>query len=190
MNDYEPTEIVSGDPIEWRKSLDDYKAGDGWALTYYFRGRDTGFDATGTPDGDAWIVSATAPTYSPQGDVYEEGKAVWQAWVSKDSEKHLVGRGEVRLLPSLQNTSVNTVFDGRTQAERDLDAVRAALVPATSVGVQEYEIGGVGSSRRLRNYNREDLLRLEESLAQRVNAEKRRAAREKGATYFKTIYPR
>jgi hypothetical protein len=56
--------------------------------------------------------------------------------------------------------------------------------------VQEYEINGVGSGRRLRNYSREDLLRLETSLAQRVNAERRRAARANGASYFKTIYPR
>jgi hypothetical protein len=127
------------------------------------------------------VVTLAVPAEAPAGRVD------WQAWVTKGGEERLADSGVATIGRSFK---ANTPVDNRTQAERDLDAVRAALVPASSAGVMEYEIGGVGSSRRLRNYSREDLLRLEESLAQRVNAEKRRAARAKGASYFKTIYPR
>jgi hypothetical protein len=68
--------------------------------------------------------------------------------------------------------------------------VRAALVPATSTGVQEYEIGGVGTNRRISYFGKSDLLALESSLAQRVNRERRKAARKNGAPYFKNIYQR
>ncbi len=76
----------------------------------------------------------------------------------------------------------------KTQAEKDLEAVRAALVPTSSTGVQEYEIGGVGSNRRIRYYGKTELLELETTLAQRVNAERRRAKMKKGAPFFKSNY--
>ena len=34
----EPLTIRAGDTIEWTKSIDDYKASDGWTLKYSFRG--------------------------------------------------------------------------------------------------------------------------------------------------------
>jgi hypothetical protein len=185
MNIYEPTEITPGETLEWSKALTDYSPADGWALTYYFRNKTgTGFDAPATAGVNSWQVSVVVPA-----DV-EPGRIDWEAWVKKGSDERLADSGSATVKKSLKGTAVDDAVDTRTQAERDLDAVRAALVPATSAGVQEYEIGGVGSSRRLRNYSREDLLRLEESLAQRVNAEKRSAARSNGAPYFKTIYPR
>lgn len=182
MNTYEPTEITPGETTEWQKSLADYSPADGWALTYYFRNTSgTGFDVTATADGGSWEVSAAVPTsVSP-------GRIDWEAWVKKGGDERLVGAGSATVRKSLKGTAAGDAVDNRTQAEKDLDAVRAALVPATSAGVQEYEIQGVGSSRRLRNYSREDLLRLEESLAQRVNAERRAAAHRRGAAYFKTI---
>lgn len=185
MDSYEPTEITPGETLEWSKALAGYSPAEGWALTYYFRNASgTGFDAAATAEVNSWKVSVVVPANVGPGRIY------WEAWVKKGSDERLADRGTATVLPSLKATGVGDAFDGRTQAEKDLDAVRAALVPATSAGVQEYEIGGVGSNRRLRNYTREDLLRLEASLAQRVNAEKRRAARAKGAPYFKTIYPR
>jgi hypothetical protein len=185
MNIYEPTEITPGETLEWPKGLADYSPADGWALTYYFRNASgTGFDAPATADGGSWKVSLVVPAN------VTPGRIDWEAWVEKGSDERLADAGTATVKRSLKAVAADTAVDNRTQAEKDLDAVRAALVPATSAGVQEYEINGVGSGRRLRNYSREDLLRLEESLAQRVNAEKRRAAQAKGAPYFKTIYPR
>jgi hypothetical protein len=46
----------------------------------------------------------------------------------------------------------------------------------------------VGSNRRIRYYGKTELLELETTLAQRVNAERRRAKQKKGAPAFKRVY--
>jgi len=183
MNNYEPAEIVPGETIEWRKSLADYSPADGWALTYYFRNASgTGFDAAGTADGGSWEVSQVVPV------TVAAGRIDWEAWVKKGSEERRADKGTATVTASLKAVAADGAFDGRTQAERDLDAVRQALVPATSAAVQEYEIAGVGSSRRLRYFSKEELLALETRLAQRVNKERRAARHKQGASYFKNIY--
>lgn len=185
MNSYEPTEITPGETLEWSKGLADYNPADGWALTYYFRNSSgTGFNAPATTDGSSWQVSVAVP-----GEV-AAGRIDWEAWVKKGSDERLADKGSATVAPSLKALAVDAAHDGRTQAEHDLDAVRAALVPATSAGVQEYEIGGVGTNRRIRYFDKSGLLALETSLAQRVNQERRSAAHKEGAPYFKTIYQR
>ncbi|HEU4595733.1 MAG TPA: hypothetical protein VFS10_11385 [Pyrinomonadaceae bacterium] len=183
MLDYEPDELSPGDAVEWRKALTDYKAGEGWALTYYFRNASgTGFDVVGVADGDAWEMSVEVPAN------VAAGRIDWEAWATKGAEKQRVDRGTATVVQSLRALAANAAFDGRTQAERDLEAVRAALVPTTSAGVQEYEIGGIGTNRRVRFYGKAELLELEKTLAQRVNRERRRANSKKGAPFFKNIY--
>lgn len=185
MNSYEPTEITPGETLEWRKALAGYSPADGWALTYYFRApAGPGFDATATAEGSSWKVTAQAPAGLTRGRID------WQAWVKKGSDERLVAEGTATVGVSLKTPQADTPVDNRTQAERDLEAVRAALVPPTSAAVQEYEIGGVGTNRRIRYFDKSALLALETSLAQRVNGERRAAARRRGAPYFKTIYPR
>ena len=47
----EPLTIRAGDTIEWTKSINDYKARDGWTLKYAFRGSAGTIDITGSADG-------------------------------------------------------------------------------------------------------------------------------------------
>ncbi|HEX8499286.1 MAG TPA: hypothetical protein VF659_01750 [Pyrinomonadaceae bacterium] len=185
MKSYEPAEMTPGETLEWSKALADYSPAEGWALTYYFRNASgTGFNAAATPGVNSWEVSVVVPTN------VGPGRIDWEAWVKKGDEEQLAGAGTATVRPSLKATAADAQVDSRSQAEKDLDAVRAALVPATSAGVMEYEIGGVGTNRRIRYFGKEELLALETRLAQRVNAERRAAARKRGAPYFKTIYPR
>ncbi len=187
-----PEQIHMGETVKFRVSFDDHTSADGWtvkykiAAQYRFNAQQPPqpevwvINATATADGDSWLVTFTASTTGG----LSPGTAKWQAWAEKGDGKYILDSGTLEVVNELDWEAFGS------QAERDLIAVRRALVPETSVGVQEYEINGVGSGRRLRNYSREDLLGLEISLAQRVNAEKRRAAHAKGAPYFKTIYPR
>jgi hypothetical protein len=185
MNNYEPSELVPGETLQWKKGFADYNPGDGWELTYYFRnGSGTGFDAAGVADGNSWALTVAVPAN------VAAGRIDWEAWVKKGSDERLADKGTATVTASLKALATDAAFDGRTQAEKDLDAVRAALVPVTSAAVQEYEIGGVGTNRRIRYYDKSALLALETSLAQRVNSERRAAAHSQGAPYFKTIYPR
>lgn len=185
MNNYEPTEITPGETLEWSKALADYSPVEGWALTYYFRNASgTGFDAPATAGANSWEVSVLVPT------TVGVGRIDWEVWVKKGSDERLADKGTATVSASLKALAAGDVFDGRSQAEKDLDAVRAALVPATSAGVQEYEIGGVGTNRRIRYFQKSELMALETNLAQRVNRERRVAARRNGAPYFKNIYSR
>lgn len=192
IGDGVPERIHMGETVKFRVSHDDHASADGWTIKYKIAAQYQ-FNDLAPPDPEVWVINATA---TADGDSWlvtfaaaitaglAPGTATWQAWAEKDNEKYILDSGNLEVVNELDRTAFGT------QAERDLLAVRRALVPATSVGVQEYEINGVGSGRRLRNYSREDLLLLETRLAQRVNAEKRRAARAKGAPYFKTIFPR
>lgn len=185
MNSYEPTEVTPGETVEWTKALTDYSPADGWELTYYFRNASgTGFDVTATAGVNSWQVSLAVPAN------VGAGRIDWEAWVKKGSDERPADAGTATVRPSLKALAADAAADGRTQAEKDLDAVRAALVPATSAAVQSYEIGGVGTSRRISYFEKSELLALETSLAQRVNAERRAAARRNGAPYFKNIYQR
>ena len=47
----EPLTIRTGDTIKWTKSIDDYKASDGWSLSYSFRGTGGTIDITSSADG-------------------------------------------------------------------------------------------------------------------------------------------
>lgn len=185
MNNYEPTEITPGETLEWSKALADYSPAEGWALTYYFRNASgTGFDAPATAGVNSWEVSVLVPAN------VGAGRIDWETWVKKGGDERLADKGTATVSASLKALAAAAAFDGRSQAEKDLDAVRAALVPATSAGVQSYEIGGVGTNRRISYFEKSELLALETRLAQRVNAERRATARRNGAPYFKTIYQR
>jgi hypothetical protein len=189
IGDDVPGQINMGATVNFRVSFDEYQFSDGWAVkfriasAYQFDSAEAEIswqEVEATADGASWLVTFPAGTTG----LLQPGTARWQAWADKDEEKYVADSGTLEVVNDLDTRSFGS------QAEQDLMMVRRALVPSKSVGVQEYEINGVGSGRRLRNYSRDDLLRLEESLAQRVNAEKRRAARAKGAPYFKTIFPR
>ena len=63
----EPLTIRAGDTIEWTKSIDDYKASDGWTLSYSFRGTGGTIDITSSADGDDHAISiapATSTAYT------------------------------------------------------------------------------------------------------------------------------
>lgn len=183
MLDYVPDELSPGDTAEWRTALADYKAGEGWALTYYFRNASgTGFDVAGVAVGDAWEMSVEVPAN------VSAGRIDWEAWAVKGTEEQRVDRGTAWVVQSLRALATGATYDGRSQAERDLEAVRAALVPTSAAGVQEYEIGGAGTNRRVRYFSKAELLELEKNLAQRVNRERRRANGRRGAPFFKRIY--
>jgi hypothetical protein len=65
-------------------------------------------------------------------------------------------------------TSTPGAFDGRSQAEIDLDAVKAAIRAIVSGGVvQEYRIG----TRNLKKYDLVDLIQLESKLKAEVKRE-------------------
>lgn len=180
----EPTEITAGSTVKWKKTFANYNPQDGWALAYYLRGAGAGLDVEGgdlvAADGSSFLI--TIPAYAdedaPATANLSAGKYFWQAWVTNEEtgEEQQVGEGQLNVKPNLSNADIQTAYDGRSQAEIDLDAVRVAMGRAVAKNKAEYSIAG----RMKREHTLDELMKMEERLVQRVNAE--RAA--SGATPF------
>jgi hypothetical protein len=131
-------------------------------LTYYFRLNTAGegVTATGTAYGDGWQVAIPAATStgmdaSPNWYFQAVLTAISGGAVSEYS------RGQIEVQASLAYSGTPGAFDGRTQAQKDLDAVQAAIRSLMTGGaVSEYRIG----NRTLKRYDLPDLLALESQL--------------------------
>ena len=138
------------------------------ALVYYLRANASAAaeTLTATAQGSewrfTWVVneSVTAPT------IY-----YWQAVATKisDSSKTTLGSGSLTLEPSLAYAGTATAYDGRSQAEKDLEAVQSAIRTLLAGGsTKEYRIG----NRSIKRYDLAELLQLEGKLKADVAREK------------------
>jgi len=131
-------------------------------LTYYFRlnmlGK--GVTVTGVTYSDGWqitIPAATSAGMSASTGWYFQAllTAISGGAVSEYS------RGQIEVQASLAYAGSPAPFDGRTQAQKDLDAVQSAIRSLMTGGAtQEYRIG----NRSLKRYDLTDLLALESQL--------------------------
>ena len=171
-----PKKIYAGTTIKWRDDAavgplnESITSGTGnWSLTYYLRTNTNheGHTVVGTSYGTGWefTISATDSAGFDAGDWF------FYAEASKGSEKFTLGNGQLEVLASLSYTGQPGAFDGRTQAEKDLDAVTAAIRAIIADKAAEYSIGN-------RTFKRVDLAELrsrESQLNYIVNLERRRA---------------
>ena len=137
-----------------------------WALTYYLRTNTAseGATITGTAYGQGWELTITAATSAG----FDAGQWYWQAIATAGSEKLTLGAGQLDVLAALNYAGSPGAFDGRSQAQKDLDAVQSAIRAMIAGGaVQQYSIG----SRNLTKMRLESLLQLEAKLKADVKRE-------------------
>ena len=137
-----------------------------WTLTYYLRTNTAseGATVTGTAYGQGWELTIAAGTTSG----FDAGQWFWQAIATAGSEKLTLGAGQLDVIAALQYAGSPGAYDGRTQAQQDLDAVQAAIRAMVAGGaVAEYTIG----SRRLKKLPLTELLQLEAKLKADVKRE-------------------
>ena len=137
-----------------------------WSLTYWLRTNtaNEGASVAGTAYGAGWQFTISAATSVG----FDAGQWYWQAIANGAGENVTIGAGQLTVLPALSYPSQPDAFDGRSQAEKDLDAVQAAIRAMVSGGaVAEYSIG----SRRLKKLPMADLLQLEAKLKAEVKRE-------------------
>ena len=166
-----PAQIRAGDTVKWR----DDAAADGfgnaitsttWVLTYYLRTNTASEGATvvGTAYGTGWEFAIAASTSAG----FDAGQWYWQAIATYSTEKLTLGAGQLQVQAALSYTGSPGAIDGRSQAEIDLDAVKAAIRAIVSGGVvKEYTIG----NRALKKYDLVDLIQLESKLKAEVKRE-------------------
>lgn len=166
-----PATIRAGDTVKWRDepSVDAFGntvSSGTWTLTYYlrFNHNNEGATVVGTAYGQGWEFTISQATSAG----FDAGQWYWQAEATKAGEHITLGAGQLDVLASLSYTGSPAAFDGRSQAEKDLDAVQAAIRAMVSGGaVAEYTIG----SRRLKKLPMADLLQLEAKLKAEVKRE-------------------
>lgn len=134
----EPLTFRAGDTVTWEKSLADYPAGEGWALTYYIVGPHKK-TVTCTTDGDTFVATITAEetTTFQAGDYWIEGK------VSKDGEVKTVYACSLKILANFaSDADVAPGYDGRTFSRRVRDSLRAMVEGSAEFPEMAYTIFG------------------------------------------------
>lgn len=176
----EPTSFAAGETLKWRKSLANYLASAGWALSYKFRGAGAGFDVTAVAVGDDFEITVLAE----QTSALVGGQCWWEAWVTKAGETYRVEAGQATVSPALPDKGL--AYDGRSQVKRILDAIDALIAGKATLDQQEYQIG----DRQLRRIPIADLILLRKTYAQLYNQEQQAARLVKGGPFFKTVLTR
>ena len=168
-----PAQIRAGDTVQWRVSATTDVLGDAvdsatWTLTYYLRTNTASEGATvvGAADGSGWLVTIAAATTVG----FNAGQWFWQAVATKASESLTIGTGQIQVLPALDYTGAPGAFDGRSQIQKDLEAVQAAIRALIAGGaVQQYSIG----NRQLSRYQLNQLIELESKLKAELKREQK-----------------
>ena len=168
-----PSEIRAGDTIQWRDvegvdNLGNTVSSAAYTLTYYlrFNAASEGATVVGTAYGTGWEFSIAAATSVN----FDAGTWYWQAVATKTGSTITLGSGQSTVLAALSYSGTPAALDGRSQAQKDLDAVQAAIRAIVAGGVaKEYTIG----NRSLKKYDLTDLLALETKLKADVNREQK-----------------
>ncbi len=129
--------ITAGDTLDFRTTVPDYPAGDGWTLTYRLvpRAAGTAITLTSTADGDQHRIQAgTLVT-----ETWVAGTYSWVAYAGKSGERYTLQTGVVEIRP---NPATAATLDTRTQARQALDAVQAYLADPSNLTAAKYQIAG------------------------------------------------
>ncbi len=160
-----PSKIVIGDYLQWTDNPvvqnGQTLTSDAYTLTYAVRGA-TVLNLTGTALGSGWSTTITVQ----QSSALTAGQYYWQSYLTSGQVRFTVDQGQTVVVANYSGATAG--FDGRTQLEKDIDAVDAAIRAMVSGGaVQEYSIG----TRSLKKMTIADLTTLRSQLKYRLIVE-------------------
>lgn len=180
-----PASIYAGDTVKFNiPATTDYSSTTSWVGTFTLK-HDTGNDAisvTGVADGSGgWDFTLTAT----QTAGFHVETHWWQLYVTKAAERYTLSQGSLQVFANIP-TAGNT-YNGRSQAQIDLEAVQAEMRARISGGgVQEYTIG----NRSLKKVPMADLIALESKLKADVARDLRADRIAKGLNSGRAVYVR
>ncbi len=132
----EPTQVTAGDTIQWKKTVADYPASEGWTLSYALLNASNKITISTSASGSDHSVTVAAATSAS----WVAGTYQWQSYVTNGSgERHNVGAGTVTILP---NFASKTASDQRSWVKRTLDNVEAVIENRATVDQMAYTIEG------------------------------------------------
>jgi hypothetical protein len=193
----EPTEIIIGDTITWKRrsvqaisendngtvETTDIKASEGWTLKYVAVGRLGVVSITASADtdnADDFKFTATAATTA----AYVAGDYQWQIVATKTTTRYTIATGIVTVTDNIAGRSA--AYDNRSHAKKVLDAIEAVIEGRASADQQSYTIAG----RSLTRTPMQDLMRLRSMYKSEYEAEVSTANIEAGLSGKSKIYTR
>ncbi len=170
--------LVAGDTLDFIVSVPQYPASDGWTLKYRLTPRFTApvqapIDLTATASGSDYSVQA-APAITAS---WVPGLYAWSRWVQKSGARQTLdesGELEVRQDPSTAAAG----YDGRSQAAKAYDDLKAALAQFQSSGgrIKRYAIG----SRQMEFETSAEIRKMMDFWSQELRGEEAAARLNKG----------
>ena len=160
-----PKQVRAGDLIQWRDNSTVDVFGEpisspDWTVTYYLRTNTSSEGATvsSTVYTDGWQFSIASATSA----AFDVGDWYFQAVADKSgAEKQTIFTGRFEVLAALSYSGTPAAYGGRSQVNKDLDLVEAAIRALLNNGVvQEYKIG----NRTAKKYDLSELLVLKAAL--------------------------
>tara|TARA_X000001388_G_C2215431_1_gene117003 strand:- start:394 stop:975 length:582 start_codon:yes stop_codon:yes gene_type:complete len=186
-----PSEITAGTTIEWvdeatTAGINETISSPDWTLEYYLRTNTAseGHTATGTQYSESTGWQFTISATDSAG--FAAGNWFWSVRAFKGAKVFEIGSGELIVKQSLQYTGTPAAIDNRTQNEKDLDAVTAAIRAMVEDKAQEYSIG----NRTFKRIDLDKLENLQAKLKSRVASEKRYSLISQGLGDPKNLYVR
>ena len=162
---FEPKSFIAGETLKWTRSFSDYPASDGWTLKYALRGPGAVIDITASTASNGQDYAITFQSLVAQ----IAGKYLWQSWVEKGSEKYFLDSGSITCLIQL---SAQTTFDGRSTAQKIVEAIDAMGLEKATLDQLSYEIGSALGNRKLMRYTPEQIIILRDKYARILAREK------------------
>ncbi len=160
-----PKQIRAGDIVQWRDNSTTDVFGEpisspDWTVTYYLRTNTSseGSTVSSTAYTDGWQFTISSSTTAN----FDAGDWYFQAIADKSgAEKQTIATGRFEVLAALSYSGTPAAYDGRSQVNKDLDLVEAAIRALLNNGVvQEYKIG----TRSAKKYDLAELFQLEAKL--------------------------
>ena len=157
-----PQTIRAGDFIQWNiPASQDYYGNSisspDWSVVYYLRTNTSSEGATvnSSAYNDGFQFSIPAATTAN----FDAGNWFYQAVANKSGqETQTIYRGSFEVFATQSYSGTPAAYDGRSQVEKDLDVIQAAIRTIISGGaIQEYKIG----TRTAKKYELSELIMLE-----------------------------
>lgn len=158
---YEPSEITAGDRITWTRYDAAYLPSDGWVLKYALRGP-AAINLSSTPDGSSHVIDI--PGNTSKG--FAPGAYSWAGYYEKaDGTRVTRHTGRLKITPDLVMAVAG--YDGRSHAERVLEAIERVIEGRATRGDQELQFEG----KKITKMTVDELLKLRQRYKLEVKAE-------------------
>ncbi len=183
----EPTVLAQNQPVSWTKRYSDYSPVF-YTLQYLFRGPGDGLDVDATTDGEDFAATISAA----ESGALAVGRWKWQAWLTEIADTDnifVVGEGFLKIEQGFVAGTTDAI-DLRSNAQKMLDAIDAALMAFNSSDVQEYEVSFPSGKRRVQRSDKEQLLGQRKYWAAIVTSEYAREDAKNGKPLMKSIQMR